>query len=148
MYNCHLRQYSFWRILTETLIYRDKTTQSLPRYQFPEGFPLRVNEKCLSNSKEPVKFLNKIIMSYVKKMRKSKDLGTQQIALVITDVFTGKMALKVRENLQKNNILANNDPANMARFYQPLDLSVNESAKRFIAKKLNGWYSDQISEGL
>ena len=67
---------------------------------------------------------------------------------MIADVFTGQMTSEVRENLQKNSILANNDPANMTRFYQPLDLSVNESAKRFIAKKLNGWYSDQISEGL
>ena len=36
----------------------------------------------------------------------------------------------------------------MTRFYQPLGLTVNGSAKRFIVKKFNGWYSDQISEGL
>ena len=36
----------------------------------------------------------------------------------------------------------------MTRFYQPFDLTVNGNAKRFITKKFNGWYSDQISEEL
>ena len=35
----------------------------------------------------------------------------------------------------------------MTRFYQPLDLTVNGSAKRFLAKKYNG-YSQQITERL
>ena len=33
----------------------------------------------------------------------------------------------------------------MTRFYQPLDLLVNGSAKRFIAKKFYSWYSQQTS---
>ena len=53
------------------LSYRGKTTQRLPRYQFPEVFSLSVNEKHFSNSKETVKFLNVIIVPYVRKMRKS-----------------------------------------------------------------------------
>jgi len=36
----------------------------------------------------------------------------------------------------------------MTRFYQPLDLTVNGSGKRFLAKKYNGWYSQQITERL
>ena len=36
----------------------------------------------------------------------------------------------------------------MTRFYQPLGLTVNGSAKRFLAKKFNGWYSKQISDEL
>ena len=70
------------------------------------------------------------------------------MALVIMDVFTGQMTSEVNKVLQENNILVTNVPANMTRFYQPLDLTVNGSAKRFIAKKFNGCYSDQISEEL
>ena len=50
--------------------------------------------------------------------------------------------------LEENNILLTNVPANMTKFYQPLDLRVNGYAKRFIAKKFNGWYSNQISKQL
>ena len=44
--------------------------------------------------------------------------------------------------------MVTNVPANLARFYQSLDLIVHESAKRIITEKFNGWYSDQISEEL
>ena len=47
-----------------------------------------------------------------------------------------------------NNILVTNVPANMTRFYQSLDLTVNGNTKRFIVKKFNGSHSGQISEEL
>ena len=71
-------------------------------------------------------------------MRESKGLGKEQMALVIMDVFTGQMTSKVKEFLKENKILLTNVTANMTRFYRPLDLTVNRSVKRFIAKKFNG----------
>ena len=88
------------------------------------------------------------MVPYVKKMRESKSLGEEQMALVIMGVFTGQMTSEFKEVLQKNNILVTNVPANMTRFYQPLDLTVNGSAKTSTVKKFNGWYADQISEEL
>ena len=122
--------------------------QSLPRFQSSAGFSLSMNGKHFSNSKESVKFLNEIILPPVKKMRESKGLGKEQMALVIMDVFTGQMTSKFKEFLQENKILLTNVTANMTRFYRPLDLTVNRSVKRFIAKKFNGWYLDKISEEL
>ena len=84
----------------------------------------------------------------MKKERELKGLDVEQKALVIMDVFTGQMPSDVKEVLQENNILVTNVPAIMTRFYQPLDLTVNGSAKRFLAKKFNGWYSQQISDEL
>ena len=84
------------------------------------------------------KFLNKIIVLYVKRMHESKGLGKEQMALVIKNFFTRKMALEVKEVLQENNILVTNVPANMAKFYQPLDLTIKGSATRLIMKKFNG----------
>ena len=54
------------------LIYGGKTTESLPRYQFREGFSLSVIKKLFSNNKESVIFLNKIIEFYVKKIARIK----------------------------------------------------------------------------
>ena len=111
------------KFLPKQLIYGGKTQQSLPRYQFPTGFSLSVNEKHFSNTNESIKLLKEIIVPYVKKERESKGLGEDQKALVIMDVFTGQMTSDVKDVLEVNNILVTNVPANMTRFYQPLDLN-------------------------
>ena len=36
----------------------------------------------------------------------------------------------------------------MTKFYQPLDLTVNGFAKRFMARKFNDWYTEQVSAQL
>ena len=64
------------------------------------------------------------------------------------DVFTGQMTSEVLTLLLSNNILVTNVPANMTKFYQPLDLTVNGYAKRYMARKFNDWYTDQVSAEL
>ena len=64
------------------------------------------------------------------------------------DVFTGQMTAEVSKIFEESNTLVTNVPPNMTKFYQPLDLTVNGSAKRFMGKKFNGWYSDQITQQL
>ena len=64
------------------------------------------------------------------------------------DVFTGQMTSAVHEVLNKNNICVVNVPANMTHFYQPLDVTVNGYAKRFLKNKFNNWYANQISKQL
>ena len=130
------------------LIYGGKTNQSLPRYKFPDEFSLSVNEKHFSNTKESIKLLKEIIIPYVEKERIALGLESEQKALVVMDVFTGQMTAEVSKIFEESNILVTNVPPNMTKFYQPLDLTVNGSAKRFMAKKFNGWYSDQITEQL
>ena len=64
------------------------------------------------------------------------------------DVFTGQMTSDVLNLLRDNNILVTNVPPNMTKFYQPLDLTVNGFAKRFMARKFNDWHTDQVSSQL
>ena len=109
------------KFLPIQLIYRGKTTQSLPRYHFPAGFSLSVNEKHFCNCRESVKFLNEIIVSYVKNILESKDLG--QITLVMMDVFTGQITSDGKEVIQDTNRSVTAVPANITRFYQPKGLS-------------------------
>ena len=47
------------------LMYGGKTEQSLPRYEFPENFSLRVNPKHYSNEMESMKVNNEISIPYV-----------------------------------------------------------------------------------
>ena len=61
------------------------------------------------------------------------------VLMWIMDIFTGKMTSAVKDVLEENHILVTNVSANLTRFYQRLDLMVNGSTKRFIAKKFNSW---------
>ena len=49
------------------LLYKGKTTQSLPKFDFPNGFSLSVNEKHFSNTQESIKFLKEIVIPFVDK---------------------------------------------------------------------------------
>ena len=37
-------------------------------------------------------------------------------------------------------------PANMTHFFQPLDLTVNGSAKSFMRKKFVTWYAEEVKK--
>ena len=65
-------------------------------------------------------------------MKKQRD---HQKDLVIMDVFKGQMTLYVNESLTKKHLCVINVPANVTRFYQPLDVTVNGYCKKFLKKK-------------
>ena len=119
------------KCLPMQLIYKGKTTQSLPKIQFPNGFSLSANLKHYSNETESLKFLKEIILPYVKTERERLGLETQP-ALLIYDVFRGQTTDKFLDVLKDNNILSTKIPPNMIHVFQPLDLIVNKFAKDFM----------------
>ena len=128
------------------LIYGGKTQRRLPRVKFPDSFSLSANEKHFSNTQEPLTLIDEITTPYVEKERKIRDLGEQQQALFIVDVFSGQMTDPVIEKLIENNIKLTRVLANMANLFQPLDLRINGSAKAFLQKKSIEWYNPSISK--
>ena len=127
------------------LIYGGKTSQSLPRFEFPSGFLLSANSKHFSNTDESLKCLKEIIKPYVKKQRELLKCSVDQKALVIMDVFTGQMTTAVLDAFKEADICIVNVPANMTKYYQPLDLTVNGYAKRYLKRKFIEWYSGQVN---
>lgn len=130
------------------LIYGGKTEQSLPRFKFPDGFSLSANPTHYSNTTESIKIIEEIISPYLKEERATLKLPPDQKGLLIMDVFTGQMTSEVLNKIKENHICVVNVPANMTKFYQPLDLTVNGHAKRFLRNKFSTWYADQISKQL
>ena len=130
------------------LIYKGKTVQSFPRFKFFQGFCLSANEKHFSNRVESMKYLEAVIVPYFKKQRSIEGLDQDQKALVIMDVFTGQMTSKVLDSYKSHNICVISVPANMTKYYQRLDLTVNWEAKRFFKCKFVDWYSSQVSNQL
>ena len=129
------------------LIYGGKTAASYPKFDFPSSFSFSANEKHFSNTPESLKLINEVILSYVKEQRKSLD-DENQAALLIIDVFRGQMTNPVTQALKENNIILVKIPPNMTRIYQPLDLTVNRSAKAFFKRRFTKWYSNEIHRQL
>ena len=80
--------------------------------------------------------------------RQSLHLPDEQKALLIFDVFRGQTTNEVLECLEENHLLASKVPANMTHIYQPLDLTVNKSAKDITKRKFTSWYQDQLHAAL
>ena len=113
------------------LIYGGKTSQSLPRFEFPSGFLLSANPKHFSDTDESLKFLKEIIKPYVKKLRELLKCSVDQKALVIMDVFTGQMTTAVLDAFKEADIYI-----------------VNGYAKRYLKRKFIEWYSGQVKSQL
>ena len=64
------------------------------------------------------------------------------------DVFTGQTTADVTDCYKNNIMFVVYVPANMIKYYQPLDLIVNGYAKRHFKKKFSEWYSQQVSSQL
>ena len=129
------------------LIYKGKTTQSLPKFDFPNGFSLSVNEKHFSNTQESIKFLKEIVIPFVDKKR-SELKNPSQAALLIWDVFRGQKTTPVLDILKENNIITEYVPNNMTNYYQPLDCTTNKWAKDFLKAKFSTWFSKQVQKHL
>ena len=70
------------KILQTQLIYKEKTSQSFPKIQFPNGFSSSANLKHYSNKMESLKFLKEIILPYVKTEQERFGLETQPALLI------------------------------------------------------------------
>ena len=127
------------------IIYSGKTTASLPRgFIFPKGFSLSQNPKHWSNEQETIKLINEVINPYVVMKRIELKLSETHAALIIWDVFKGQMTPKVKETLSSLDIQLVAVPANMTHFFQPLDLTVNGSAKKFMRNEFVTYYSSAV----
>ena len=129
------------------IIYGGKTDRSQPRgVEFPKGFNVTQNPRYWSNEEETIKFIKHIINPRVIPIRKELGLPEDQSALLVWDVFKGQCNVKVNNFLTKLNIKVVMVPANMTHFFQPLDLTVNGSAKNFMKKKFVTWYANEVKK--
>ena len=115
--------------------------------KFPDSFSLSVNGNHYSNENDALKFIEEIILPYIREV--SEKLGCpNQKALLIFDVFRDKTTDKNLKVLDDNNILATKVSPDMIHLFQPFDLTVNKVAKDFTKKTFSKWFSRQISIGL
>ena len=58
------------------------------------------------------------------------------------------MTTAVLDAFKEAGICIVNVPANMTKYYQPLELTVNDYAKRYLKRKFIEWYSGQVKSQL
>ena len=133
--------------LSFQLIYEGKSTQSLPKIDFPDGFSLSVKEKHFSNTQESIKFLEEIVIPFVDRKR-SELKNPSQAAWLMWDVFRGQKTTPVLDILKENNIVTEYVPNNMNNYYQPLDCTTNKWAKDFLKAKFSTLFSKQVQKDL
>ena len=129
------------------IIYAGKTKQSQPcGFVFPKGFSISQNPQHWSNERETLKLIDEVFNPYVINKRKELKLPPTQKALVIWDVFKGQMTDTVKSKLTSLSIELVAVPANMTHFFQPLDLTVNGSARKLAKKDFIKYYSSAVQQ--
>ena len=101
------------QFLPMQIIYGGKTSKSIPRVSFPDGFLVSANPKHYSNEEELLKMMEHIIIPYVQKQCNTLKLDAEYPAMLLMDVFKGQMANPVKEILKRNNIILQRVPANL-----------------------------------
>ena len=133
------------KILPFQIIYAGKTKACHPRdITFPPGFCITQNPSHWSNEEKTLKLIRQVINPYVISKRVELKFPATQRALVVWDVFKGQMTPVVKSELESLNIVLVAVPANMTHFFQPLDLTVNGSTKKFMRKQFITYYSGEI----
>ena len=115
------------------LIYKGTTSRCLPRYKFHVDWHITHTKNHWSTEATGctmVQYIHRIILPYVNANRESSD----DAAVVIMDNFKGQVTLAVSALLEENNIHVCLLPPNTTNKLQPMDLTVNKSARIFLRR--------------
>ena len=83
-------------------------------------------------------------------MSAKKEVGypEDQCSLIIMDTFKGQDNEKMKRLCANNNCELVIVPYNLTNKFQPLDVSINQLAKKWISNKFNAWHGDRVSKQL
>ena len=119
-----------------------------PKFKFPESFHITHSQNHCSNEDIVMQYLKRIIFLYIESERQALKLPENAKGLLIFDVFKEQATSAVNDWLKKNDIIAIYVTNNHTNLFQPLGISVNKSAKCFIADKYQDWYAEKCLQQL
>ena len=128
-------------------IYSGKTKSSLPKFDFPKCFDVTFTTNHWSNYEKCVSLFKKIIFPYLKSKKEELGYPKELYSLIVMNIFKGQDNAVIKKLcLEKDCELV--IVHNLTNKFQPLDISINQKAKKFVAHKFNTWYTDRVSEQL
>ena len=127
------------------VVYKGKTKRCHPKFAFPNDWHITHSDNHWSNSLTMNDYFTKIILPYVKSVKEFNKFNPNQTSLLIFDAFKGQMTPEFLNQLLDNNFLYVLVPPNCTDSLQPLDLSVNKSAKDHLRASFQKWHAAQIA---
>ena len=127
------------------LIYQGKTKRCLPKFKFPKEFQVTFTKNHWSNFEKCVDLFQKIIFPYLHAKKMELGYPDEQFSLIIMDTFKGQDNEEIKNLCNRNNCELVIVPHNLTNKFQPLDLTINQKAKKFISNKFNAWYAEKVS---
>jgi len=134
-------------LLPPQVIYAGKTDRCLPKDVFPVDWDVTCTETHWSNETSMVQFIDKVVVSYVNRVREGLPLSQcDQQAVAIFDVYKSHQSPSVISKLKENGITPLFVQACCTDRLQPLDLTVNRSYKELLKQRFHDWYTAQLLE--
>ena len=88
------------------------------------------------------------VFGLIFRIKENNEYPGEQISLVIMATFRGQDNHHLKKLCAENYCQVVIVPHNLTNKFQPLDLTVNQSAKSFIAEKYNTWFSGEVAKQL
>ena len=118
--------------------------KSATRVQVSRWILRNTDPKHWSNKDETLKLIDNIINPFAINKCKELKLVPTQKCLLVWDMFKAQATQAVKDKLAALNIEVAPVPANMTHFFQPLDLTVNGAAKKYMRTEFINYYSEQV----
>lgn len=92
------------------------------------------------------RYIDKVVIPYIEKIKDQDDLPLKQHALCIFDVYAAHRGEQFLNKLQKNNIHVVFVPASCTDQLQPLDLAINGPFKKHMKAQFENYYSNKVAD--
>ena len=132
-------------LLPLQFLHQGKTERCHPSQTFPSGFDIWHTPNHWASEDTTLRFIKNVILPYVEDVRTTT---TDQVALVVFDVFKGHLCDSMHTPLENNRILHVRVPNNCTDLFQLLDLSINKPFKDRLRSRFSDWYAQEVSKKL
>lgn len=139
------------KLLPPQLIYAGKSDKCHPDFQFPKNWDVTHTDSHWSTSDSMIRYIEKIILPFVKLQKEHLNLPSNQRSLVIFDILrTQALNNEMKKTLQENCIDWLIVPARCTSELQPLDSdgSVNCILKKQLKCQFKDFYAGKLLDGL
>ncbi|KAK3098237.1 hypothetical protein FSP39_017476 [Pinctada imbricata] len=135
-------------ILPPQLLYQGLSDKCHPVHKFPDDWDIFHSENHWSNADTMRRYVERVIVPYVDKIKEELDLPLKQKALCVFDVFKAHQDKGLLKLLEENDIKVVFVPAACTDRLQPLDIQINGKFKSLMKSEFQTYYANEVKIAL